>query len=61
MPLNKENQTETINHIISECNKLTKREYKTRYEWVGKMINWESCKGMVFAQTKIQMTTLSDK
>ena len=34
----------TINHIISECNKLAQKEYKTRYNWVGKVINWEICK-----------------
>ena len=32
---------ETINHIISECNKLTQREYKARHDWVGKVIHWE--------------------
>ena len=30
---------ETINHIISECNKLAQKEYKTRHEWVGKGIH----------------------
>ena len=30
-----------INHIISECNKLAQREYKTRHDWVGKVIHWE--------------------
>ena len=35
---------ETINHIISVCSKLAQKEYKTRYEWVGKVIHWEMCK-----------------
>ena len=35
----------TINHIIS------KREYKTRHEWVGKVIHWELCKKLKFDQT----------
>ena len=30
---------ETINHIISECSKLVQKEYKTRNEWVGKVIH----------------------
>ena len=30
---------ETINHIISECNKLAQKEYKTRHDWVGKVIH----------------------
>ena len=28
---------ETINHIISEINKLAQKEYKTRRDWVGKV------------------------
>ena len=35
---------ETINHIISECSKLAQKEYKTRNDWVGKVIHWELCK-----------------
>ena len=35
---------ETINYIISECNKLAQKEYKTRHDWVGKVIPWETCK-----------------
>ena len=34
---------ETINHI-SECSKLTQKEYKTRQDWIGKVIHWEMCK-----------------
>ena len=30
---------ETINHIISECSKLEQKEYKTRHDWVGKVIH----------------------
>ena len=30
---------ETINHIISECSKLAQKEYKTTYDWVGKVIH----------------------
>ena len=32
---------ETINRIISECSKLAQKEYKTRYDWVGKVIHCE--------------------
>ena len=35
---------ETINHIKSECSKLAQKEYKTRHDWVGKVIHWEMCK-----------------
>ena len=29
---------ETINHIINECSKLAQNMYKTRHDWVGKVI-----------------------
>ena len=31
----------TINHIISECCKLGQSEYKTRHDWVKKVIHRE--------------------
>ena len=34
-------RNEIINHIISECSKLALKEYKTRHDWVSKVINWE--------------------
>ena len=30
---------ETINYMISECNKFTQKKYKTRHDWVGKGIH----------------------
>ena len=42
---------ETINHIINECNKLAQKEYKTRHDWVGKVIHWEMCKKFKFDHT----------
>ena len=42
---------ETINHIISECSKLLLKEYKTRHDWVGKVIHWEMCKKFTFDHT----------
>ena len=42
---------ETINYIISECNKLAQKEYKTRHDWVGKVILWEMCKKSKFDHT----------
>ena len=41
---------ETINHI-RECNKLAQKEYKTKHDWVGKVIHWESCKKLKFDHT----------
>ena len=38
---------EMINHI-SICSKLAQREYKTRHNWMGKVINWEWCKKLKF-------------
>ena len=42
---------ETINHIISECSKLVQKEYKTRHDWVGKVIHWKMCKKFKFDHT----------
>ena len=42
---------ETINHIISECSKLAQKEYKTRHDWVGKVIHWETFKKFRFDHT----------
>ena len=42
---------ETINHMISERSKLAQREYKTRHDWVGKVIHWEMCKKFKFDHT----------
>ena len=42
---------ETINHIISECSKLAQKEYKTRHDWVDKVIHWVVCKKFKFDHT----------
>ena len=42
---------ETINHIISECSKLAQKEYKTRHDWVGKVIHREIRKKLKFDHT----------
>ena len=42
---------ETINHIRSECSKLAQKEYKTRHDWVGKVIHWEMYKKFKFDHT----------
>ena len=39
---------ETINHIISKCSKLAQKEYKTRHDWVGKVIHREMSKKFKF-------------
>ena len=39
---------ETINQIINECSKLAQKEYKTRHDWVGKVIHWEMSKRFRF-------------
>ena len=40
-----------INHMICECSKLAPKEYKTRHDWVGKVIYWELWKKFKFDQT----------
>ena len=39
---------EMINPIICECSKLKQREYKTKYDWVGNVIDRELCKTLKF-------------
>ena len=34
----------TINYIKSEGSKLAQKKYKTRQEWVEKILSWELCK-----------------
>ena len=45
-------RNETINHIISEYSKLAQKEYKTKHDWVGKVIHRELCKKFKFDHTK---------
>ena len=35
---------ESINHLLSECNKMTQKEYTRRHDWMGKKIHWEVCR-----------------
>ena len=42
---------EIINHMISKCSKLAQKDYKTRHNWVGKVIHWEMCKKFKFDHT----------
>ena len=42
---------ETINGIVSECNKLAQKEHKTRHDWVGKVIHWGMCRKFRFDHT----------
>ena len=41
----------TVNHIISECSKSAQKEYKSRHDWVGKVIHWKICKKFKFDHT----------
>ena len=41
----------TTNRIINECSKLAQKEYKTRHDWVSKVIHWEMCKKFKFDHT----------
>ena len=34
---------ETVNYKINECSKLAPKEYKNRYDRVGKVIHWKLC------------------
>ena len=43
-----DDRDETINLVISECSKLAQKEYKTRHDWVSKVIHWEMSKKFKF-------------
>ena len=40
-----------VNVIISECSKVAQKEYKSKHEWVGKVIRKELCKKLKFDHT----------
>ena len=42
---------EATNHITNECSKVAQKEYKTRHDWVAKVIHWEMCKKLKFDHT----------
>ena len=42
---------ESINNIISECRNLAQKVYKTRHDWVGKLIHREMCNKFKFDHT----------
>ena len=35
------NADENIDHIVSGCSKLAKKEYKRRNDSLGKIVNWK--------------------
>ena len=43
--------TKVLHLMKSECSKLPQKDYKTRHEWVGKVIHWELCKKLKFDHT----------
>ena len=47
---------ETVNHIISKCSILAQKEFKTRHDWVGKVIHQELCKRLKFINTNQNMS-----
>ena len=40
-----------INYMISEYSKQAQKEYKTKHDWVGKVIHWELRKKFKFDHT----------
>ena len=35
---------ESISLLLSECSKVSRKEYKRRHDWMGKKIHWEVCR-----------------
>ena len=42
---------ETLNQIRNKCRKLAKKEGRTRYDWVGRVIQWKIFKKLKFEHT----------
>ena len=45
------NRNETSNHIISQCSNQAQAEYKSKHDWMGKVIHWEGYKKLKFDPT----------
>ena len=41
----------SINHILSKCDKLSQKKYKTTHNWMAKGIHKELCKNLKFVPT----------
>ena len=41
----------TIGHIVSECSKLARMEYKRRHDNVTRMVHWKLCEKFNFAKS----------
>ena len=35
---------EIVNHVLSECSKLTQKDYNKPHDWFGTKIPWEICR-----------------
>ena len=46
-----EERDETINHIVNECSKLAQKKYKTKSDWVRKIIYGKLCQRLKFDHT----------
>ena len=42
------NVNETVRYIVCKCPTLAQREYKRRYDWLGRKIHWEVCRKIGF-------------
>ena len=46
-------RNETISHIVSECGKLPKKEYKRRHDSVGRYVHWQFCEKLGFNRARL--------
>ena len=45
-------RNETISHIVSECGKLAQKDYKQRYDSVGRYVYWQFCEIIGFSRAR---------
>ena len=51
---------ESINHLLSECNKMTQKEYIRRRDWMGKKMHLEVCRNYGL-ETKANVMNMSHR
>ena len=44
--------SETTSHIVSQCSKLAKKEYKRSHDNVARMVHWKLCEKINFEKSE---------
>ena len=47
-------RNENISHVVSECGKLSQKEYKRRHDNVARYVHWQFCKKLGFNRARLR-------